>query len=660
MPRQQPRDKGASRRVNDAHDEEDVPEDVLLRNIEAMGGSADDMELIKGRSSGPALSEAELSSELQAFMARENMASELSSKGKVEPKRPSKAIEAKVQPAKRVEKTKAAQKEHAGQRQQAPAAPPPAQPSKHIVFDRDMPRTVEHPAQRLALLIEPTPEWTQMPLPALEGNLSRVSDADIAALHEIGQQTLDSENEIYTRLSLGEGGKHIMLGALSLSDLQFARTLLTSNKAGTLSDRISAVTLLLQSSPIHNLKALDTLMTMSGKPSREEASRATRALADWFASGGGLGAEKLHYFRDQPALGAAAVVRRKSGITDALRKNLCVWTFEDFLKRTYFAFVQILERQSHDTLLFMRRQAVTQVYVLLRDKAEQEHNLLRLLTNKLGDPDRSVASKASTHLMELLQVHPAMKEVVLREVSETVLHSQVAHAGEAKGNQHATYYGVLAMNQTLFTAHDAPLANDVFSVYFQLFDVCLAREAPDEAPKEDTPRDKKRWRDRGKQVDNKAASDVDNRLLAAILTGIRRVFPFTTWDTDAYVRMSTLTQTGPAPRHAVSHHTHALVQHCGAGATAYLPSCDCHPARRRDGAWLFAADCGPVLPHTVRVAAGRTASVDEQTGHVPEPSVQVAQGRRRRGTHKGICQASVPGAQCAGAAVYCWDAGASG
>ena len=61
MPRQQPRDKGASRRVNDAHDEEDVPEDVLLRNIEAMGGSADDMELIKGRSSGPALSEAELS-----------------------------------------------------------------------------------------------------------------------------------------------------------------------------------------------------------------------------------------------------------------------------------------------------------------------------------------------------------------------------------------------------------------------------------------------------------------------------------------------------------------------------------------------------------------------------------------------------------------------
>ena len=136
-----------------------------------------------------------------------------------------------------------------------------------------------------------------------------------------------------------------------------------------------------------------------------------------------------------------AAAAYKSGVTDQLKTCLCLWAFEDYLKRTYFAFVQLLERQTHDTLVFMRRQAVTQVYVLLRDKSEQEHNLLRLLTNKLGDPDRSVASKASTHLMELLQVHPAMKPIVLREVSEAVLRSQQPSAGQhVKGNQHATYY----------------------------------------------------------------------------------------------------------------------------------------------------------------------------------------------------------------------------
>ncbi|KAL4401414.1 RNA-binding ribosome biosynthesis protein Mak21 [Malassezia pachydermatis] len=416
-------------------------------------------------------------------------------------------------------------------------------PRKHVVFGGDDDQPAPAVKAGLRLLIEPVSDWSNIKLPVLEASHvpSQVDEAAITALHELGKQTLESENDMYARLASGEGGKNVILGSLNFSDLQFARTLLTSSKASTLSDRISAVTLLLQSSPIHNLKALDTLMTMAGKPGREEASRATRALADWLSSGGGLGAQKLHYFRDQPLLAKAAAVY-KAGTNDALRFCTCVWAFEDMLKRTYFAFVQILERQSHDTLLFMRRQAVTQVFVLLRDKAEQEHNLLRLLTNKLGDPDRSVASKASTHLMELMQVHPAMKAIVLREVSEEVLRSQVStrrtgkEETNTKGNQHATYYGVFTMNQTLFTAQDAPLANELFTIYFQLFEVCLQQENP-ETPSEDTakPKDKKRWRDQKKASTpaHKTASDVYGRLLAGILAGIRRVFPFTTLDTDA-------------------------------------------------------------------------------------------------------------------------------
>lgn len=422
----------------------------------------------------------------------------------------------------------------------APApAPAPAPARKHVVFDGDTTRVVE--SSSLKLLLDPVSEWHTAPLPSLDVSANKipksVPESTVASLHTLGEQVLNDENTTYTRLGNGEGGKNVLLGSLTQSDLQFARTLLSSNKAGTLSDRISAVTLLLQSSPVHNIKALETLMTMASKPSREEASRATRALADWFASSGGLGPEKLTYFRDQPRLPEAAAAYAR-GTSQALRICTCLWTFEDMLKKTYFAFVQLLERQSHDTLVFMRKQTVTQIFVLLRDKAEQEHNLLRLLTNKLGDPDRSVASKASTHLMELLHAHPAMKSIVLREVSETVLRSQVvAHDGSNKGNQHATYYGVLTLNQTLFTTHDGPLANDIFSVYFQLFDVCLAQGEAEETQGKPAAPDKKRWRNQkapaNRETVNKAASDVDSRLLAAILTGIRRVFPFTTLETAA-------------------------------------------------------------------------------------------------------------------------------
>ena len=49
-------------------------------------------------------------------------------------------------------------------------------------------------------------------------------------------------------------------------------------------------------------------------------------------------------------------------------------------------------------------------------KPECEARLLNGLVNKLGDPDRKIASKASYMLSMLLEKHPVMKVVVVREV----------------------------------------------------------------------------------------------------------------------------------------------------------------------------------------------------------------------------------------------------
>lgn len=56
------------------------------------------------------------------------------------------------------------------------------------------------------------------------------------------------------------------------------------------------------------------------------------------------------------------------------------------------------------------------MYDLLVKKPEGEAKLLGGLVNKLGDPERKMASTAGFLLSQLLLQHPAMKVVVVREV----------------------------------------------------------------------------------------------------------------------------------------------------------------------------------------------------------------------------------------------------
>ena len=55
------------------------------------------------------------------------------------------------------------------------------------------------------------------------------------------------------------------------SDTQWLKTVLTS---GTLVDRVAALTVTVQNSPIHNMAALDSLVSMATKKGRREAMMA--------------------------------------------------------------------------------------------------------------------------------------------------------------------------------------------------------------------------------------------------------------------------------------------------------------------------------------------------------------------------------------------------
>ena len=59
----------------------------------------------------------------------------------------------------------------------------------------------------------------------------------------------------------------------------------------------------------------------------------------------------------------------------------------------YASFVEALEACSRDNLEFVKDRAVKTMFDLLAGKPEGEGRLLSALVNKLGDPDRKLASK---------------------------------------------------------------------------------------------------------------------------------------------------------------------------------------------------------------------------------------------------------------------------
>ncbi|KAG1830216.1 ribosome biogenesis protein [Suillus variegatus] len=403
--------------------------------------------------------------------------------------------------------------------------------------------------------IEASPLWYQN-APKLSGSstaLPPVTSAKLSSLMERGASLHAKAVETY------QSGSSSTVTSSS-SDYAFLQKILHS---GTLSDRLSALTLLVQSSPLHNTKALETLKGMAergkGKGGREESLKALRCILDWWV-GGGAPNRKLKYFRDQPL--------SHQGVKD---DHVLIWYFEDWLKKYFFSILQTLEVLSMDPLAYVRTQALSLTYMLLRDKPEQEHNLLRLLVNKLGDSEKSICSRASYHLLQLLQAHPSMKGVVVREMTSLILRPSIATPATAPSanthirftdettvstskpkpkpkpktkpdgatkrtsNDHARYYATITLNQIVFVPGDKDVAVQVIDVYFQMFKDLLGESRSSGKKKNIEEHDgeiigKKKKRKTTKEVVGDGGfvevEDAFSKSISAILTGVNRALPY--------------------------------------------------------------------------------------------------------------------------------------
>lgn len=219
---------------------------------------------------------------------------------------------------------------------------------------------------------------------------------------------------------------------------------------GTLSDRVAAMTLYFQESPLARLRVLDALLAMCAKKGRREAQMAVEAVKDLFHSDL-LPDRKLRLFRAQPLAG------------DGVRAvHLLRWRFEDAVKQRYLQFVGALEVGSQDTMPYFRQVCLRCAAELLQSRPEQEQALLALIVNKLGDRDRKVASKSAFLLNQVVEHHPAMKGVVVREIEQFLARANLT--------ERAQYYAVTFLNQLVLTHAEAPVARRLLALYFAHFE----------------------------------------------------------------------------------------------------------------------------------------------------------------------------------------------
>jgi ribosome biogenesis protein MAK21 len=323
------------------------------------------------------------------------------------------------------------------------------------------------------------------------------------------------------------------------SSRKFMSTIMSS---GTMSDKVSALTLAIQESPVHNIKAFENLMSLGAKRSRGPALAALAALVDLLGPGMILPSDRrLRTFASQVGLiGTLQKYNLKSwspgqALPGRITKaHLVSWYFEDWLKDAYFKMIQSLEVWCDDEVEYARTKAIDQVFALLRDKPEQEANLLRLLVNKLGDRDRKIASRASYLLLQLLTAHPRMKQVVVRSIEQDV----IFRSGQ---NSRAKYYAVNTLNQTILSTKEPELADSLLRIYFGMFLSLLksgelghldkALDGPKQEKKVKGKRRPKQSTD-GDEKTKAGAGETEaaEKLVSAILTGVNRAVPFSQAD----------------------------------------------------------------------------------------------------------------------------------
>lgn len=245
-------------------------------------------------------------------------------------------------------------------------------------------------------------------------------------------------------------------------------------KSGTVSDKVAAMTLLVQESPVHRFDTLEALIRLA-KSGKHASKMAIESLKELFGEGDLLpGDRRLRPFGSE--------------LVGSSSELLVLRIFESKLRQAYVDVTSIIEGYTRHQAKELRSFAVETAAHLLSAKPEQEARLLSMVANKLGDPDSSVSTRATRSLCSVLDKHRAMTPVVCAEVQGL--------ATRANLDAHALYQTINFLSQVYLSAELDKVAHSLVEMYIALF--C-------------------------REVNNGA---LKTKLLSALLTGLNRALPY--------------------------------------------------------------------------------------------------------------------------------------
>jgi len=309
-------------------------------------------------------------------------------------------------------------------------------------------------------------------------------------------------------------------------------------RKGTLKDRIAAMSVTLSTDPLHKFYALDGLMGMvgcstsadgsgGGKPNSRVAQLTAEALEDLFINTLlppnrkllTLAHRPLYQYEDNEGNKDSIDADDGSGNKKKKKKKsssdgkkalspriLLLWRFEEMIKEKYDLYLrQYMAQTLQDGVELQKIATLRSAGNLLSSIPEGEIQLLNMMVNKLGDPEKKTAAAAGHQVRIILQQHPNMQTVAAREVQQLAHRPQLAPK--------ALYNCIVFLNQlqlkrptetTTFS-----LSASLIKTYFRLFEVAVKQD------------NKKR-----KKSSDDTSGTMKSRLLSALLTGVNRAHPY--------------------------------------------------------------------------------------------------------------------------------------
>lgn len=174
------------------------------------------------------------------------------------------------------------------------------------------------------------------------------------------------------------------------------------------------------------------------------------------------------------------------------RKVLVYWYLEDHLKRTYGQFLSLCEGMLKDRVQHRREAWLELAGKLLLSVAESRHVMIAMIVDKLGDPMPQIGHKAYHDILGMLTESSTNQQALLTELEKLAFTKNCP--------VRAMRFCVNIMSQFVFNKEERKLALKCVQTYLGLFRELVMSER------------------------------VEQSVTSAIITGIRRAFPYSGTD----------------------------------------------------------------------------------------------------------------------------------